>query len=182
MDILSDVKISGDLTLKDITLSRDDVGSLAVDKSFKSDYSIIADSFCVDGQLYISRDGIITYTNSDFVLKSGNGAFGFGINSVGKPFLVNGMSTEYLGVCRFSEILPSGCTRFIIAGPGGSNAYAPTSFGNAPLVSIFGCVDGKMKRVEIDYEFENGNCGGVNLIGQLSTALDYSMHLDISIA
>lgn len=183
MDILSDVKISGDLTVKDATLSRNGTYSaLRVDKSFESNGTIIANNFCINGKLDIDKNGITTYTNSDFVLKSTYGNFGFGINSVGKPFLMNGMSTEYLGVSRFSEILPSGCTRFVIAGPDCPNQYAPTLILNAPLVSIFGCVDGKMKRVEIDYEIEDGNCFGVNLIGQLSTALDCSMHLDISIA
>lgn len=182
MDILSDVKISGNLTVKDATLSRNGTyGALTVNKGFRSLKYISAESFCVDGQLEINKSGISTHTNSDFVLRSTYGSFGFGINAIGKPFLVNGMSTEYLGGYRFSEILPSGCTRFVIAGPDCPNQYAPTLIGRAPLVSMFGCVNGKMKRVEIDYEFENGNCGGANLIGQLSTALDYSMHLDISI-
>ena len=185
MDILSDVKISGDLTVKNATFSTGRISdTLTVDKSFESLKSVSAESFCVGGMLHFNRNGITTYTDSVFILKSQNGNFGFGINAVGEPFLMNSNGTEYLtrsNSTYFTEVLPIGCTRFIIAGGGCPNPEAPKSIGNVPLVSIFGCIDGKLKRVEIDYEI--GGCSGLgrNLIGQLSTPLDYCMQLEISI-
>lgn len=194
MDILSNVIISGDLTVKDATLSRNNsCDRLVVDKSFESNNIVIGQSFCIDGALCISQNGIETATNQDFVITSRySSGGGIGIDSSGNPFILTSKSgcslldKIYLtgsttNSTYFTEILPVGCTRFIIAGDGCPNQDAPKSIGVAPLVSIFGFIDGKRKRVEIDYEIGTGNCYGHNLIGQLSTPLDYCLNLDISI-
>ena len=192
MDILSDVKISGDLTLKDITLSRNNsFDRLSINKGVEAKGYIFGQMFCIDGALCISQNGIETATNQDFVITSRYSSGGIGIDSSGNPFILtstcgcSSLDKIYLtgsNSTYFTEILPIGCTRFIIAGPDCPNKDAPKSIWNAPLVSMFGCIDGKMKRVEIDYEFANGSCSRINLIGQLSTPRNYCMHLDIRIA
>lgn len=191
MDILSDVKISGDLMVKDITLSRNNsFDRLSINKGVEAKGYIFGQMFCIDGALCISQNGIETATNQDFVITSRYSSGGIGIDSSGNPFILTSKSgcsaldKVYLTGSNskyFTEVLPIGCTRFIIAGDGCPNQDAPKSIGVAPLVSIFGLIDGKRRRVEIDYEIGTGNCYGHNLIGQLSTPLDYCLNLYISI-